>query len=320
MSTQGEPKSKLPARPGDSLPPPYSDDGEVDNSLPEYPTGSQPPSSPTQLAGEFSLHKPFPPVMNAYYIYELSVAALKTFKLCGATESDFLYSIEVHSGYSMSGPLGSRPGVILHNGTSRKHPILAASGDESQTSSAVYAFNPRSVVLMPPLHPSPRPTTPHDMVTEVMRGVSVPSDKGVAFRFSIEIGTEKLRRESFEWVKIKDTETKQGGYKLVRALPEHETSAASQAGSSSGSSTQAALPEYDDIEREVLALLLWPKGWVTWLKHVFSLEFKGSGLSGALGERWALMVVITAIRIWMLRINLKTAKGTVAIADKVRKE
>jgi hypothetical protein len=55
------------------------------------------------------------------------------------------------------------------------------------------------------------------MTTEMMRP-RVKSDNGVAFLFSIEV-SEKLRREHFEWRKIKkgdDNEAKANGFKLLR--------------------------------------------------------------------------------------------------------
>jgi len=284
---------------------PVSND-ENDLPPPGY-SESNSKASPTGLTGPFVPYRPFPPVMNAYYIYEFSVNSAKTIKLCGEKESDFLYRIEVHTGYSMSGPLGSRPGVILHNGTSRKDPLLAAAGDESQTSSTIYGMNPRSIVLMPRMHLGPGATT-NDLFNEMMLAATVPTDKGVAFRFAIEVGIEKVYRESFEWRKIKDPVTKKGGYKLVRQPCE------GAGGQATGSSSQAASSHG---EEETLALLTWPKGW-SWFKLAFTLEFKGSGLTGVLGERWQLMAVITAARILVLRYNGKTTKGTVAISEKAR--
>jgi len=68
-------------------------------------------------------------------------------------------------------------------------------------------------------------------------------------------------------------------------------------------------------EDEVVAVLRWPGGWERLTKD-FMLELKGSALTGGLGERAVLMIVITASRIFWLRQDRQTGKGYVAIADK----
>jgi hypothetical protein len=155
---------------------------------------------------------------------------------------------------------------------------------------------------MPQLYLRPGATT-NDLVHETMHAVTVPTDKGVAFRFSIEVGTEQAYRQPFEWRKIKDPVTKKGGYKLVRQPSGGEVAGAStsQAGASS------------HVDEETLALLTWPKG-LEWFKMAFTLEL----LTGAFGERWSLMVVITAARLVALRYNGKTTKGAVALSEKAR--
>lgn len=65
----------------------------------------------------------------------------------------------------------------------------------------------------------------------------------------------------------------------------------------------------------MVALLIWRKLWPTF-KHNFTLQLLGKGQTGELEERWALMVVITAIRIWALRVNGKTKKGVIAVGQK----
>lgn len=93
-----------------------------------------------------------------------------------------------------------------------------------------------------------------------------------------------------------------GGFKLVRLL-------------SPRSSTKLADDSDDDAGSEALALLAWrqllPK-----FKHVFTLQLLGRGQSGELGERWSLMVVITALCLWPLRVVGKTKKGLIAAGQK----
>jgi hypothetical protein len=82
----------------------------------------------TSLAAMSSPYRQFPSVMNAHFQW----MAIKTFNLCGATQHDRLYVVEMHTGYSGKGPLGLKAGIMLHNGLSTKDPILAVAGDESQ--------------------------------------------------------------------------------------------------------------------------------------------------------------------------------------------
>ncbi|KAK4040416.1 hypothetical protein C8A01DRAFT_46230 [Parachaetomium inaequale] len=245
-----------------------------------------------------SPHPPFPVVMNAYGQW----GKLKSFNLCGATEQDRLCHVDIHTGYSGKTPLGTRPGVVLHYGMSSKAPILAAAGYDSQWSASILSFNSESVILMPSLLPATARTS--NFVTEKMpafvRGGQV------VFSFSIEVSHGKEpRREKFEWRKFAkdvDETAKEGGFKLVR-LP------------SPRSSTKLADDTDADAGSEVLALLAWrqlfPK-----FKHAFTLQLLGRGQSGELGERWSLMVVITALRLWALRVAGKTKKGVIAAGQK----
>jgi hypothetical protein len=226
----------------------------------------------------------------------------KTLNLCGATRQDRLYLVEVHTGYSGKGPLGTRPGVLLHNGMTKNDPVLAATGDVSQFAARMYAFNNESIILMPPLSGASRKV---EFVTEQMTA-SVDSAGQVVFRFAIEVNDGKTtRREPFEWRKIEkgtDDAAKEGGFRLV-------ASGRSQPATSGASSSAGA----DDV----VALLMWHKMLST-SGHLFTLQLLGRGASGELGERWTLMVVMTALRLRMIRVHGKTAKGVVAVGQKAQ--
>ncbi|KAI1402529.1 hypothetical protein F4819DRAFT_454251 [Hypoxylon fuscum] len=255
-------------------------------------------------------YRPFPPVMKAFYQWNLS--GLKVFYLCGPSgEHERLFAVEQHLGLSFSGPLAVRPGVILYNGTSTKDRILAAASDESLAGSRPYTFNPNTIVLLPPRAPGSK-----FMVRETMRARAI--GHKVTFQFSLDVGLEeKTRRETFEWRKItkaeKDEEAEQGGFKLLRV-----PSAPSSGGSNRAMASSASSVTTVDNESEVLALFAWTKTFSN-LKHPFTLELKGNGLSGALGEPWTLAVVVTAMRLWMLHQYLKTNMPIVAASDKIRK-
>lgn len=68
---------------------------------------------------------------------------------------------------------------------------------------------------------------------------------------------------------------------------------------------------------EVIAVLTLTRSWAK-IKHPFSLELTGSALSGALGERWTLMVVITVIRLCMLNSHDRASKTSISVGEKLR--
>ncbi|KAF3810569.1 hypothetical protein GCG54_00013810 [Colletotrichum gloeosporioides] len=103
------------------------------------------------------------------------------------------YSSLTYTQASAENPLGSRPGILLRNGTDSKDPIIAAAGDESQFAARACALNSTTDIFLPPSEPR---ASVLDMDTETMRP-SVSSEQ-VAFLFSIEAG-EKQQRKRFEW-------------------------------------------------------------------------------------------------------------------------
>ena len=271
----------------DSEPPPdYDDEG------------------PSKHLSHDALHFVFPPVMSAYAQW----GQFKTFNLCGANDSQPLCLVEVHTGFSGEKPLGSRPGIHLHNGMSKKDLVLAAAGDELQIASRAYSFNLESTILLPQPGPLGAPRV-EGLVTEMMQA-RIRDDK-VSFIFSIEIGQgEKIRREHFEWRKFDkgDEDSKAGGFRLLWL----------SAGRSSdvGDHCDGNISPSAANEAELVALLSWSKGLAS-LKHAFTLKLLGSGLSDTLGERWKLMVVVTALRLWYLKANGRTTKAVVAIGEKI---
>ncbi|KAK4140618.1 uncharacterized protein C8A04DRAFT_14786 [Dichotomopilus funicola] len=219
----------------------------------------------------------FPPVMNGYGQW----GKQRGFNLCGETEKDRLHHVAMHSGYGRSEPLGSRPGVVLHQGMDTKTPILAAAGYDSQFSARLYSFN-QTVVLMPSLLPAAERTSEFDteQMPATVRG------EQVVFSFFIEVDHGKERqRQKFEWRKFekgKIAAATEGGFELVRVLSPGSSRAGQEPGASSASLSSTS--EEEDEE---------------------------------LGERWALMVVITAIRLWILRLHGKTKKGVIVAGQKL---
>lgn len=271
-------------------PPPYP--GDASSLPPPEPTTSPPLTAPApSLQPPFVPNRAFPPLMTAYYIYELSFETFKYFRLCGGTDkTDVLLTCEMCTGFVPRSPLGTRPGIILHNGPTKDAPVLAAAGAESQRAAQYLAFNPRSVVLLPPLRAAPGATA-RDMTTTTMRAVRVQG--GVGFQLSLAVGGDARHRDEFEWRKGGGGRT-DSGYTLLRL----------------------ALP---GGEHEVLATLTWPRG-LEWLTKGFALELKGSARDGSLGDRAVLMIVATAMRIFNLRLSGQAGKGYLSMADKTHRK
>jgi hypothetical protein len=219
----------------------------------------------------------------------------KSMNLCGANAKERLCLIEMQTGYSGKPPLGMRTGFLLRDGMSTKDQLLAAAGDESR---GLHAFNPDGIVFLPPLHPDPKSDR---MDTELMRAEPGPNND-VAFHFSIEVGEEE-RREEFAWRKVKksDDQANRNGFKLVRLSSSQQTS-------SSSSSPLAGK------HGETVAFLGWVMAWPS-LTHAFTLELV-DGQSAALGGRWSLMVIVTAIRLYTLHVKGRTNKFVVDVGKK----
>ncbi|KAI1306365.1 hypothetical protein F5Y03DRAFT_140509 [Xylaria venustula] len=248
------------------------------------------------------LYRPFPPVMKVYYQWNLE--GLSTLHVCGENQQDRLFAVKIHTGYLMKEPLREKQGIHLYNGPTRDAPLLAAAGDDSVFLKTCPLDN-NSRIFLPARKMS-------GLVKEMMRAY-ITSDKHVAFRFSIEVASgRKLHRQTFEWRKVnkheRDDSTEHGGYKLF-SLPSDPEDAPNGESNSQGASAAAA-------EDEVLAIFEW-RHFLTSPKHPFDLKLVGRGLSGKLGDRWTLMVLITALRVWELHGRGKSQKGSVTVAGKV---
>jgi hypothetical protein len=211
----------------------------------------------------------------------------------------------------MSGPLGAKGGLHLYNGASTKDPLLAAAGEDLPFSRVYNLLQRTSRVWLPGLGSG------GGLVPELMRAHTT-ADGHVAWRFSIEVGAgEKMRREAFEWRKVKKSErdesTTHGGFKLVSVSAddgEKENGSAGKGDESGGRGTSI-----DGEDHDALAIFSW-KRFLTSPKHPFDLTLLGDGLPRTMGDRWTLMVLMTALRLWMLHLHGKTNLDAVAIAEK----
>lgn len=256
-------------------PPPYTEAPDGSHEQAETLRGleAQTPAGPMT-----SPYWPFPSIMGAYYQWKMT----GTFHL-GESPDQRLYAVSVHTGWSLNGRGG--PGVVLHNGPTNKDPRLATAGEESRW----HNFSLNSIITLPSL-----PGSPQETCTEIMRAGT--DQKTVKFQFSIEVGHGKeLRREEFVWQTVsKGEEAKkladapfEAGFKLIRA--------SDRTGGSGGTASKEA---EGDLQ-EVLAVFAWNRSLS--ITKPFRIQFTGDHRTAVMGERWALMVVITGLRLWGLK-------------------
>lgn len=283
-------------------PPPY--DGQQND---QAPPGYRDVQAAARISATHSPYRAFPSTMSACATW----THWKTFHLSDATSNEPIFFVDVHTGYSGKPPLGSRPGLNLHNGKAATDPILAAVGDESQFAARAYTFNSSSIILLPALEPGANYTR---MDTERMHGA--PSEEHDAtFSFSIEVG-KTAHREDFEWRKFNKSsgDNNNGGFKLVRLLSRklQDISGGSDGPDPSASSSRT------DTNCESIAVLTLISLRSSLMK-LFTLELLGSAKTGELGDRCMLTIIMTALRLWSLRLNGKTTKKFNSTSEKLRR-
>ncbi|RFU77870.1 hypothetical protein TARUN_4338 [Trichoderma arundinaceum] len=227
---------------------------------------------------------------------------VKIFTISDVYSNEVLYMAEFHPfGWFCTEPLGARGGFILRNGPSRKDSILAATGDITVFEQKVNPFSNESNIMLPPLPRSDKIQASRMLTeTEIMTGKSM-INNGVAFQFSIEAG-RNMKREKFEWRSINEGGNEGVAWELVRCP---------------GASRR--IPP----EGEVIAKLSWlpiPLANMFGLwnpKPILTLELLNSLESGVLGERCALTVVMSALRLWHLRIKGKDKRSYIRIGEKL---
>lgn len=261
-----------------SLPPPYDDD--------------HPP--PLAQARSSLYYRHFPSIMT------IKAGLSRSFMLCDKNSNEALYLAEFHPfGWFCTKPLGARGGFILHDGVSSTDSILAAAGDITVFEQRINTFSNKSHILLPPLAKNDKTQASRGVTqTETMTGKST-ANNGVSFQFSIEAG-RFMERKRFEWRSVEGND--EGvAWKLVRCR---------------GASRKAP------SEGEIIAKLSWVSislGDMVDLwnpKSIFTLQLMNSLESGLLGERCTLTVVMSALRLWHLRIKGKDRRSYIKIGEK----
>jgi hypothetical protein len=218
----------------------------------------------------------FPNVMKVFY----ARPHLKRLNLCGEDESDVHFAISIYRGISAAPPLGERPGLLLHSGPRAEDPLLAAatrwSAQRMRPDAVQHSL--ASQILLPSLSTAGSDGSfVGDTVLEPMQGYTSKAGQ-VAFGFAIEVEDGgQLNREDFEWRKIEPGVN--GAFRLIR------------------------LGRPGSITHDVDVTLSFTKrvhgGMTSWLfgQHYQYCTLTGvaDGIAAGLGQRWALMVVMSAI-------------------------
>ncbi|KAI1846470.1 hypothetical protein JX266_007367 [Neoarthrinium moseri] len=267
----------------DDPPPPYTEDDGKAPPLPPRDTKNNPflaaqrgprassSKEPPQLV---NLPRKFPPAFGMYY---QKAVRIPTFNL-GAEEDQPAFAVTFHTvGHSSS------PQLVLHSTADPGSAPLAIAERTGR-------LGHRSVVTLPA---PPGPGSEAESVTEEVHAhVSITS---VAYGFSVEVGEgASARREKFEWRSSKGSEVKSlgsgkgsPGRKLVRLSTEADGVGGTRAVRDQGSSSDG---------REVVAAWADNPKWSG--NKAGGFQFLGSGATGELGDRFSVMAVATALRIW----------------------
>ncbi|KPM34739.1 hypothetical protein AK830_g11829 [Neonectria ditissima] len=253
--------------------PPYT--GEAPPSYVETTKQHQPQQVPPGIAGSSTagpsqIPRQFPPAFNLYRRdYSSGLFTL------GVHQNQPLYLFAWHSGFS------SAPPVLLHAGPDQSFPPLAAA--------EYRIFGATFDVDLPPV-PGSGAASAREEVTSVS---SLRFGFG-SYRFTIEVGPTNVR-EVFEWRRSRgDAVASLGGvstgWKLVRLTrgPPGGVGVGGDVSFVGGGFT-------DSAGNEVVAAWTMATGSLT---KVAKFHFIGTGLTGLLGERWAIFAVVTALALY----------------------
>ncbi|KAJ0312258.1 hypothetical protein COL5a_001941 [Colletotrichum fioriniae] len=269
-------------------PPPSYDEAvpsAAQDNLPEYGNLSDNlnaeagPSSCTTLTA--ATHK-FPPTINCYFQW----AFTRTFIL-GPSNEERLFAASPHAGWRTK-----RREIILHDGPTDKHPMLATIGKWW----AAKAQTPATIVI-PPREERGETSGFETEITGVPWGL----DQSSARVFSMTVGGKETgteaRTERFQWRGSRGGEVSElahggtYGWKLVRL---------NEVAEGAGGSRREREAGYTSDGHEIVAILATNYKSLT---KGLKFSFAGSGLTGILGERWEIVTVATALWTWYTHIE-----------------
>lgn len=235
---------------------------------PPYQMGNAPNQTPA-MQQPYAQYQPGPSMQiqrqfpSGFSMYRES--AFNKSYMIGVHQNQPLYAVSCHTGWS------SKPAVILHSGPNESMPPLAAVDSSPYSTTAT--------MILPPL---PGTGSTEERM-ESSRGFGFPSHM-----FSVEVGPNN-QRERFEWRHSRGAEVDslgglRRGWKLVRLDSNVRNGGQFAVG---GARTR----DGDEV------VAVWANVGMT-LSKSFNFRFLGNGDNGSMGERWAVMAVISALRIW----------------------
>ncbi|KAJ4247718.1 hypothetical protein NW762_012926 [Fusarium torreyae] len=275
----------------DEPPPSYSD---IPHST--SPTAPPPPPSnipallaPKPLVTECarSPYIPLPRVLTAHY--QLSY---RTFHL-GNESNRKIFAVTVYAGNTGKGP--GRFSILIHNGPSGKDQVLAAAGEMLKSTGSAMSF--RSIINLStvPGQDNVSVTGSETVAMEHMSARLMQDGRRVTFPFSIltsykpdahekgkqeDVGSD-MQHEQFEWRMTPKDEIADKSfaheYKLFRL------SLQQVAGGSAATDEPVAVTSFKRLLN---------------LSKPFKMQFLDPETPQAPSERWRLMALITALRIW----------------------
>ncbi|WZH41222.1 hypothetical protein QYS62_002166 [Fusarium acuminatum] len=199
---------------------------------------------------------------------------LRTFFL-GNDATSKMFAVSEHSG--LFGRTAGSPCLLLHNGPTAKDDILAAAGETLRDGLS----DPGVVESI--LNVSAAPGADNDVrvATEIVQAVYDDEEQCVVFRWAIETKQDETLqdcnfiREEFEW--------------SMTPL---------EAAADAKYCHEFKLYRVGDIKapNEYLAMASWKEAaWKT-----CKIDFSDNGLQQNYGNRWSLMVIMSALRMWQL--------------------
>lgn len=270
----------LPARPGAASVSDTKNNPFLSTDVPASSSKSPPasassgrPKMPTPVRPTSN----FPADLNMYY---QKAVGNPTFNL-GESEDQPHLCVTFHSSLTFSG----NPYFLLHSTANPGSPPLAIAEKAGR-------LGQRAEITLPAVTGPDEGPDAEDVETEEMKAHA--SLTSVSYTFSVE--TAPGLREKFEWRASKGNEVKAlvegkvhhaSGRKLVRLATEADGVGGTRAVRDQGASSDG---------REVVAVWADNPKWSG--NKAGALRFLGSGASGALGGRFAVMAIATSIRIW----------------------
>lgn len=257
------------------------------------------------------VRRQFPPAVNLYREAFPGAPLQQRFFLAEHQPAP-LYAVSA----SPWGGLGAAAALVLHNGPTDDYPPLATvayrigGGGGGGAGAGGDPMGRRADVSLPPLVPSG--AAPGARVEPV--AVRLPTRMSRVFGFHVEVpwgpapgtagvdpaaagataaGVEAWRRESYEWRPSSHSLAVGGlggasqGWQLVRLERELPPPAGGFAVAGTGPPSGDG---YEVVAACTTAVMSMTKLW--------KFAFLGTGVSGALGERWAVMAVVTGLVIW----------------------